>query len=644
MQNPGVRATLVGALVLLGFVAGFWLHSSSGDDATGDSDEQNSPKPSPAGACRLKKGHNWAYDVRSDTKMAIDLGALARAGGVGGAAQRNVSNPREVPTTLTWRLDLQAVDVTKDQALVAVAWSDVKAVSQGARTVGETALSNPALVRLGSNCQVRGVGTNPDTAKPAARVQQAALLSLSFRLPTPGQPAPDVIEQVAIGACTVRDTASTNNTEDASAIVVTRRILACDDVRGAAGMRADGIDARTTFTFDDQPWFSRADGRSSFTLKQATTTVATLASQLHVKRADGPAKPVQAGDLDGYSWTLEAAVATPSQPARKKQWPGLGGMAADVALAEFRRLFVSGNDTGIGARRFVRAWLAANPTGAANLLAALNHPDVTDRHRAAVFHSMGRFGGSGARKALVDVLANRDATEGDRARAALALAALPRPDDEVVDALLHAARRDDGWRSENDDAGHSAALAMGMLAKGQRGKNEAVVKRVHDELRKGLSGDDPQRLAESLSAVANSGDERLLEAAMKLNAHKVDEVRARAANTVRLMKPAETEKAVAAWLLREKSPVVLRQLAMAATEAATIHHTSPSSAIIDAAGKGLDRIYDAMARRALIRLLGAHKSDPKAQALLKKAFRRGWDPATKALIGTYLSAAQLSAK
>ena len=583
-----------------------------------------------AGACTFEVGQRWAYTAESTSHLRADLGAM-----LGGTARLSNQEVMEVPVTLKWRLTLVALQVAEEDTLVAAHWSDVAAVGDNGAMASGDDLKYPALLRIRRDCTVGAVSRHKAATDAAARTQQSALLSLSFRVPLPGAAAGAETLQTGIGTCKAWHSARLVE----GRVQVNQRIDACTAVRGAPEMRADPAMGEALFKLDDGPWFAALDGRSRIVIKRGSDVAAQMRSSLKVRRAQAvqDTSPVAPAD---FSWRLVAAVPSEGQVAARN-WPGLGGLPAGDALAEVERLWRHGKDGTMAARGFARAWLQANPDGAGKLLAAIHEAPVEEVIRAALYHVVGRFGGPATRAALVKALRDDNYSDGDRSRAALAMAALPKPDKQVVDTLLDASKRSGALAAKGTTVGHSATLALGMLNHEQRAKQPTLVAEVNAHLRAASALTDDGMAAEALSAIGNSGDPALLDAVQALLDSGSEDVRAKAAYATRLMDPDLTAELMAAKLTGEANERVIARLAEAGALAAMVHQKKLKQKVITAADSALQQAKAETTKRALVQLLGAAGDDAAAKAALKALFDRGAKPATLRLIGMHLTADEL---
>lgn len=614
----------IAGLLLIVVAALVWLFA--GDDLS----DLATPTPTAAAACTFRVGQRWAYEAETSSHLRADLGAM-----LGGAARLSKQEIMQVPVTLKWRLTLVALDVTAEDTLVAAHWSDVSASGDtGAVTSGDD-LDYPVLFRIRRDCAVSDVSRHKQATDAAARTQQAALLSLSFRVPLPGTEPGGRSIDTAIGTCKAWHSAQIVDER----VQIKQRISECSTVRGAPEMRADPAMGDAVFKLDDKPWFAAIDGRRLVVMKRGKEVAVRLRSTLKVRRA-APQTDITAVDPADFEWRLVAAVPSEGQVA-VRSWPGLDGMAAAAALMEIERLWRHGKDGTMSARAFARAWLQANPNSAGKLLAALRDAPVEEAIRAGIYHVVGRFGGAATRLALTGVLRDDDFSDGDRSRAALAIAALPKPDKNVLNALLDASNRAGKLAEKGTTVGHSATLALGMLNHEQRGKQSELVDAVNAHLRTASALPDEGLAAEALSAIGNSGDPALLDAVQARLSDPSEDVRAKAAYATRLMDPDQTAALMAAKLATEQNERVLARMADAGALAAMVHQKKLKADVIKGADTALRRAKTEVTKRALVQLLGAAGNDPVAKAALKALFDRGAKPDTLRLIGMHMTADEL---
>ena len=616
---------LAGAAILALLTIAVWLLWPTEPENPGKSQENR------GAACTFQAGQAWAYQASSSSFLKADLGAV-----IGGAAALQGQQVREVPVRLRWRLDVQVVSAGEDEALLQANWSDVRAVGDGGAVASGDDLDKPVWFRVAEDCHVTAVSRHREASDAAARTQQAALFALSFRLPLPGADGGNDRMQTGLGTCTLRHTAR----EGVAGVEVVQQLLGCERVRGAPKMQAAPAIGRAVFGLDAEPWLAALDGQSQVVLRREDRIAAQLRSEVQVRRAEPASTRPPLADEDAFEWKLVAAVPSEAQVAAR-QWPGLESMPVADMIVEVQRLWGPAIGGTMEARAFVRAWLQANPEKAALLLAALRDQQVDERVKAALYHVVGRFGGPAARKALANVLGSGDYSEGDRSRAALAMAALPDADAATVAALVEAGKRQGKFAGAASGVGHSATLALGMLGHEQREKNPALAKMVRDHLRAANDTTDGGRAAEVLSAIGNTGDPELLDVLQARLGDSSEDLRAKAAAALRLVDPAESAGLVAAQLAAERDDRVLGRLAEAAAMAMLVHRKGPTDAVISASDAAMKRAQAATTRRALVQLLGAAGDHAGAKAALRAAFLRGGDADTMRLIGMHMTADEL---
>lgn len=619
-QSMSTRRAVVAALVLLvaASAALMWRVAVPSDDSADGMDR-----------CVFEVGQRWAYRAESKSTLRADLGAM-----LGGAAAIQNDDKRSVTAQLRWRLDLQVQAAEGDHALVSAHWSEAEAVGDHGAVASGDDLALPLLFELQTSCRVGAISHHPQASISAARTQQASILALSFRVPTPGDDAAIDEVQTSVGTCEVKVWAE----DEGGKLSVRQQVVGCSSVRGAPKLKADVAEGKARFGLDDGPWLASLGGSQHTRLMRGEHVAAEVQSEIKVERIAAKDEPFATLGRADMRWKTVSATPSEAQVAARR-WPGLEGLSAVDALAEVMRLWRRGKDGTMGAREFARAWLQANPDGAAGLFAAMRDAGTEQDVRAAMFHVVGRFGGPAADKALRGVLQDSQWESGDRGRAALAIAALPKPSQAAVDALLQASSRAGGFADQPRDVGHSSTLALGVLTHEQRATNDALVEPIRAHLRSRSTLKDEGLAAEAFSAIGNSGDPALL-GAIEVGLGRSEDIRAKAAAAIRLMDPAQTAELVAARLADEHYERVVQRLAEAAAMASLVHERPPPPTVITAATKALHNAKADTARRALISLLGAAKTDA-AKAALKAAFERGGSAATLRLIGTYVTADEL---
>jgi len=621
------RTLVVGGLGIALAVSGLWLAWPA------PSPQLPAPAPTTTSppartACDWSAGQRFAFRVESRDRWSVDLAAMmgrSLPGASAGAAAQ------QVDVGVSYEFHARVLEVAGGQAIVGAILRDVRA--------GETATGRladgphkPMLLALDGRCSVIRFARHRDTAAEHGRLQQAAALGLSFRLPQEEQGARyEVEEKTGLGSCRVRYGLVDHPVEGA---LLFKRPLAC----GAVGRRRVQIrGGRTRVVLGPGPWFVRQDASLRFSIGasgpgavgESTASVETITA-----RPDALPARWERGE---YRWGWLETTAGPVKNQRK--WPGLAGMSTDQALAEMARL-LDDEGSGPGAGwRFMAAWLRANPDGAHAVVAAIARGRIDPAHRADVFLALMNAGTPASRDALIAALHDDALTAADRARAATALSGSEAADLAAFEAL----RSRVGARAEDDPVdlvGNSAMLGLGILSARQRVDAPELGEAVRDELRRRLDG---AHRHDALAAIGNSGDELLWPDVQAQSGDADVTVRMAAAGALRRMPPATTAAGFVGWLARRDDPAVLRRLVEGYDLSLVAAGEAAPNGVIEATAAKLHETADDRLRQALIRLLGGLAADhPTARGALVTAFRREWNPTNKQLIGVYVDADTLT--
>jgi len=571
-----------------------------------------------ADACAFGPGAGMAYEVTTRTHAALDLGPLSDEVRVGGRFATQTTGPQDRRATRRWHLDLRAVARAADGSSILAA----RVLDQGTEIEGEgtsaadEGLAEPFLVRVDRRCGIEAFGWRTAGDRHDARTQQALVAALSFWAPGDAdERAGTVYGGMAFDA--LGRYRSTYQATGAGRIEgrIEGYAEPFPQPRSPVPPTLVVESSRLEVQPGDGAWFQRLEGERAVGLRVRDEEIGTMHHQVHAERveASGWDPAVRVSD-EGWTWGLlleegaEASVETPVDPT-------LAALSAGEAVDRYLAM-VHGGQTTAQYAGFLSQWLRANPEGAAALVERLRAGafDEEDRARSALFYALGTADTPEATAMLVELVAGEDSATAHRVSAAHALAKLPHPTEEVVEALAMQADR----RDLHPVARGSLAMALGTFAHENEGRSAGLAQAARDQIEGWLAepGDEDD-LSSSLLAAGNAGHDDLAEAIGPYLEHEAPRIRQQAAHALRQMSPQEAFPRLEAGMHDDDRSVRVKVLA-SATEVSRHHGVLPPAEMIDTAASWLSASADRSEERALITLLG-------------EAAQRGSKPARGAL-------------
>lgn len=638
MTKSKIVAAAVGASVVLGAV--LWLMTDDAEQSPEERDESAvETSVEPAGvalACNLSPGQTLAYRFRLDSTAELNPSALMPGAPAGAQLQRR---QRHIKGEFLWRvMSVETTAREQDEVTVAAIFRTFEPADEDVDAPEEFATleQTPVLLRIDERCRFLGVGAVSDV--PAKVVRQWQLLA-------------SVLEMVGSrGGAAANWTATQHDAtgtylasyvlEDGGEAIQKRRknFLSVQD-RGGSELVARILDSRGIGRpAGDGAWLAAADISEDIELRTTSGAVFVRAStHAKVERlADVPDDPFWARTIstDDMRWRSMLDYAQDEGAARQDVAPGIATLSPTDALAEFRRRLDGTNHIGDAVDMLV-GYLLADPDHPAAIYELLIEGKVRQGERSVLFLALEKAGGPACRDVLIDAASNPRLDRADHLRAFGALADVPKPDEDVVNAVEDAAR---GTTSHQSRA---ATLALGTLA-GREEMAPALKDRVVSRLRDGLHehADERERLL-TLEAVGNAGGAgaRTLERRVReLTGSERPRERARAQETLRRLGTAVDHLTLLDALERESEESVREQIGRRLVNAAG---EAPPAAI-EAASDMLTPAASTDIRRILIQYLGSNADDdPRARQALITHFGAERSPELLVLIGKFVPANEL---
>jgi hypothetical protein len=515
--------------------------------------------------CTFEVGGRFAWRFEVSVRLDLERGALAPAG-----------TPKQgvdvVESGAEGALEALVLAVTPAGeavvALRATRFSDTPAEAASSASAAEnwTAdLRKPVLLRVDDRCRTLAGARHRDTSILAW--DRLGRLLDRFQFMAPPEPAAPAEDGTARPY-------TTRHTDTHGASVVSNRHVAGPG-RGALSRRrlryeiADPrvqvaiVRAQSTLTLGDAVWFEGLD-ESQVVHTRMSGAPAFQSAERARFAAVAPESSAFAGqdlDLSHYVWGRPDAAALST--ARDALGPaGLRGEPLETAWGHY---LASTEKDWFGAQKRLRAWLRANPEGAAALAAGLRAGRFAPREAAALTLALAKSGSPEALSALEGLAADTTLPENLRTQAVSALADAPHPTLGTVDTLVQIADRANGPTSLQDLVGSAATMSLGNLVEGQIAGAPADAARAYLESR--LHAADADRVAEALWAVGNTGDPAFLDTVATKAASDDPDLRAAAMHAARKMKHDPEARALVTERLRvETHPEVAAEAAAAQRE------------------------------------------------------------------------------
>jgi hypothetical protein len=586
-----------------------WASPVQADPATSASESSTLAErlPSPD-HCSWRVGQSRAWKMRTTTELTLDAAGL----GLAGHGASPVSQVR-FEGTLSGRVLRTSVD---GSAVWLARWTQL---SEDARKGGE-GMESAFLLELDRRCGVRRFGRLATTDMSSARAQQASIADFGFRAPLANGEA--FIAATGFGEFS----ASLALGSDEKGPFVQRTITAFRQVWGGR-VKAEQVQLgtnRLTVRASEGPWFDGFEGRHQVTVPGAFSSDSTQQAEpgtLEAQVWDG----VSITEAD-YVWVdllPQAPVAPAKDVARSEPELERQRFLAKQSFSEAMDLLAGTMEstTNIDAQwKDLTLFLEARPEQVPAIQQALRSQEFPSKVQDVVYLSLGKARGPEPRDALRAMAADTSLPPMDRIRSAVALAG--RNDVGMREATELLAQAKVGLEASDPAAkmyGRNALLAAGMLA-GMR-RNELIAQAVRDEVEPLLSTSDALLREAAFATLGNLGEVKDLELLERWSREPDIDKREDAPLALRRMPLAQAGDFELAWLQRETSPDVKRELWHVLDKQLLDEQLPLPERFIPVAVKDLRAQHPVLTRQTLIKLLATVvKTSPSARgALLAQA-------------------------
>lgn len=499
------------------------------------------PAPSqPERPCRFSAGQTMAFDLTSTTTVSLSEEVLKYAG------------DHRPDGSASARMTLEVVRVEDSSAILLARLTDVS----GALDTPEEGMTHAWLTRINERCEVAGFARHASTRRKLARQQQALLHELSFAVPR--GPGPEAISfDTSVG--TASGLLQLVATEGAHTYL--RAIQRYESVWSPSmnGVVVERSQARVRR--GDALWFESLSGSEEISVPGVMSRGVSSISAV--------ARPADPSTLAGFSRNEAEYVwencfnEVPDSALRPAGDTGHQQRVAamkNVAYPDALELMLTKLETSTNIQeqsRDMAAFLDAHPEAIPEYAGALL-TEFEPEWKAAGFLVLANTQNVGAREVLLDVWRERNAQEMDRIRASLALASRKDVGLPLAKEMLAEARRDGTPTQRN--VSRQALLHVGVLA-GLHPEDQAVMKEVRGGLVAQLGAQKtPQETEAVYLAMGNTGDVSLLPELERASRNPDPAWRSIVPVGMRRMPVDAVREFTVAWLRRETSPDVMREL------------------------------------------------------------------------------------
>lgn len=486
-------------------------------------------------ACRFTPGQRFTFALDGATSWK-------------NAPQSRVTTPE---SDVVWQATL-AFEVLTAGPSSAVLLARIDGLDPNAAARFGEGITQSFLARVSVGCQVEGYAMHTGTPPGTARAQQGLLHELMFL--QPGEASAPFDYDDATGHALATITRHPGGVKR----VVHEYARTWSPLMSPLTL----VDAEATITRGQAVWFERLvsvlEVTAGDTIARARSSLAVQALTPREEQLEGASR-----EVSDYRWvnlllpvaSRPAFAPSPMQQALVLQ---MKKVPFKTAVAEFQAL-LDGNVVASQNWQRMAAFLDAHPEQVRPFTAQLVGA-FPDEHRAAGFAVLSRVQATEAREALLGVWRGNGQQPLDRARASLALATRGDVGEGFARELQRSAA---GLKSADDGSRFHATqnlLHLGILAN-LHGEQPEVTQIANATVAAALSAvQGPADATPVFSAMGNIGDPANLPALETWSRSSDAELRARVAIGMRRMPPPASRDFTVAWLRRETSPLVVREI------------------------------------------------------------------------------------
>lgn len=539
----------------------------------------------PEAGCHFTQGEVATYSWRARDEATVDVAAL----GLTPSDVAPSSNTLETSFALTTRV-LEAGD---GSSLLLARMADVSSTA----VLDPARLEAPVLLEVSSSCQVVGFAYRATTPRGYARAQQGYIHDLVW----------DTSSRSLRSSNATGEFDATLETSVEDATLVTRRVIEAYEVWPHARLVALTLGSSTLEVRHDRAgWFERATLRETLTGEHVSLTRTARVERVQATPEALSGVPVESAM---YVWEdlLPQDIASPrpdpTLASRRERVEAQRGVPVEVAL-EAHVAFTHEDGSIHASWQPLRDWLEANPEGTSEVAAAIRDGSLDDRDQMTAYLALGGAQTAQAKDALVRVMDEADAPVVQRSRAILALIARPDTGAPLAEKLsLYSAPLASGSPKAERAFARQSILALGAMA-GQKPDDAEVEEVAQRTVRRALSGlEDPLDRRPVYGAIANLGDPVHLSLVADIPGHPDRRMRKAAARVFRRMIPRDSDAFVEAWLRRETSLQVKRELYDTLERQTYDAGSDPGDGVLRLALDDLARRPGIATRKSLILLL-----------------------------------------
>lgn len=571
-------------------------------------------------ACDLSTGQQLGFAISGQDEVALRPEVMDAAG------RLLQGKPYTVRQSIQGKLAIEVIEATDGDAILKGRFYQVDA----SHVHEDRRLESPFLIRVGEDCQIKAFAYHKESKLGYARIQQALLQDLSWKLPTGGQQ-----EHGSDRNGTGEYMATYTILEEGDKPVAHRHIQRYDAWPHVA---PDGDAVQVEYSALDiegaarSGWFEVASLKETISSKAWTTTRELEARKMAFDET--ALHDVSASESD-YVWADLLPVAhmvREHAPFTESELHAMQ-MMRNMPMEDVVKQYVARvEDQNIGVQDTwppLKTYLEARPEMAEEFVDKLRHQELPAEATMGVYIALGNARTDESRKALVGILENPSAPVFERTRAMLNLVNRPDLEPNVAEYLdQHAAYIASGEDRGTRILARHAMLAFGVMS-GMRPEDAYLKEKVKSRITTLLAElEHPLHLRPVYGAIANVGDPSFLSLVQDLPNHPDKRARKYGAIVVRRMPLEASEAFTRQWLEKEPSNIVRREIYRVLELQSYDADQNVSPAILKLAMRDLQRDEPGpITRKSIIRLLGRANKDlrdemPEIERLLLEQMDR----------------------
>ena len=625
----GIGAAAFGAALLLELsrTDDAAVTATSRAESRGEGFEARSAAPAPtvrrrvrasADACDFRKGETFGVSYSSESTYELSQAAAPRG-----------QSPGALDGTTTFRGQM-TFEVLSRNSNGSTLLGRLFDVNEKAKSKLDDTIDDPFLARINTSCKIVGFAHLKSTSRRSGRALQVALYDLSFFVPRKAGPPVEVVFDTSVGKLKTAIGAVS-----ADRRWIERSSVAYLETWAPYLESTRVVDGTMTVDRGAHQWFAAINAREAISgdklLSAQTETVAKATPAFPQKLAAAPRSQNEYvwANLLPYTNPAFAHIDRAKDPKHKKLVAAMKHVSYKQAIDSFEdRLQKNVPLPQLWPE--MAAYLDAHPESVPQYVNTITDDSFPRGWRGHAFLALSQAATPRARDALLGIYRSDQSRPSDRARASLGL--VTRSDsDAFAEELLGVATSAlaSGSASTSGTGNYVArqsALHLGAFA--GINPNKSVIVESARQLISSLSASaaTPSEFSLLFNTVGNAADPSIVNSIEEWARHPDVDVRKHAPRALRRYKPDLVEDVIVAWLKRETSPDVKRELFNVIRHMCVDDGSDVSEAIMREALKHLYEDPLVLTRQSLVHILAPFvKSRPEVRLALRTQLREEFD-------------------